>query len=86
MAGRRLALPVEVVVDGAPRMRFPLLKGDELRVDELAKGRWKVDVRWNSQMLLRDVEVDLEDETALLISLPEAALTGVSALVNPARR
>jgi hypothetical protein len=35
---------------------------------------------------LRDVEVDLKDETALLIALPEAALTGVSALVNPARR
>jgi hypothetical protein len=86
MAGRGLALPVEVTVDGSPRMRLSLLKEEELRVDELARGRWKVDVRWNSQMLLRDVEVDLEDETALLISLPEAAQTGASALVNPARR
>jgi hypothetical protein len=63
-----------------------LLKEEELRVDELAKGRWKVEARWNSKVLLRDVEVDLEDETALLIPLPEAALTGASALVNPARR
>ena len=55
-------------------------------MDELAKGRWKVDVRWNSQALLRGVEVDLEDETALLIPLPEAALTGESALISPARR
>jgi hypothetical protein len=86
MAGRSLALPVEVTVDGSPRMRLSLSKEEELRVDELAPGRWKVDVRWNSQVLLRDVEVHLEDETALLISLPEAALTGVSALVNPARR
>jgi hypothetical protein len=86
MAGRGLALPVEVTVDSSPRMRISLPKKEELRVDELARGRWKVDARWNSQVLLRDVEVDLEDETALLISLPEAALTGASALVNPARR
>ena len=86
MAGRGLALPVEVSVDSAPRMRFSLPKDEELRVDELAKGRWKVDVRWNSQALLRGVEVDLEDETALLIPLPEAALTGESALISPARR
>ena len=86
MAGRSLALPVEVTVDGSPRMRLSLPKEEELRVDELASGRWKVSVRWNSQRLLRDLEVVLEDETALLLSLPEAALTGVSALVNPARR
>ena len=86
MAGRGLALPVEVSVDSAPRMRFSLPKDEELRVDELAKGRWKVDVRWNSQALLRGVEVDLEDETALLIPLPVAALTGESALISPARR
>ena len=86
MAGRALALPVEVTVDGSPRLHLSLPKERELRVEELAKGRWKVDVRWNSQVLMRDVEVDLKDETALLIALPEAALTGVSALVNPARR
>ena len=55
-------------------------------VEELAKGRWKVNVRWNSQPLLRDVILDLDDETALLIPLPEAAKSGGSALFNPARR
>jgi len=86
MAGRELALPVEVTIDGAPRMRFSLPSDEELRVEELPAGRWKVDVRWNSQPLLREVEVNLKDETALLIPLPDAALTGASALVNPARR
>ena len=86
MAGRKLALPVQVIVDGAPRETVSLPADEELRVEGLAKGRWKVNVRWNSQPLLRDVLVDLEDETALLIPLPEAAMSGGSALFNPARR
>jgi len=86
MEGRKLALPVNVVIDGAPRMTLSLPHDEQLRVDELAKGRWKVNVRWNSQRLLRDVLVDLEGETALLIPLPEAAMSGGSALFNPARR
>jgi hypothetical protein len=44
-----------------------------------------VSARWNSQTLLRDVLVDLEDETALLVPLPKAAQSGGSALTSPAR-
>ena len=86
MEGRELVLPVQVTVDGAPRVTVSLPVDREFRVDELAKGRWKVNARWNSQPLLRDVIVDLEDETALLIPLPEAAKSGGSALFNPAKR
>jgi hypothetical protein len=86
MEGRELSLPVQVTVDGTPRATVSLPADQEFRIEELAKGRWKVDVRWNSQPLLRDVMVDLKDETALLIPLPEAAKSGGSALVNPARR
>ena len=75
-----------VVVDGVPRARVSLPTDEEFRVEELAKGRWKVNARWNSQPLLKDVLVDLEDETALLISLPKAAMLGGSALFKPARR
>ena len=86
MAGRELALPVQVVIDGVPRASVSLPIDQEFRVEELAKGRWKVNARWNSQPLLKDVLVDLEDETALLISLPKAAMLGGSALFKPARR
>ena len=86
MEGRELALPVQVTVDGAPRVAVSLPADQSFRVEELAKGRWKVNVRWNSQPLLRDVILDLDDETALLIPLPEAAKSGGSALFNPARR
>ncbi|MCH2105643.1 MAG: carboxypeptidase-like regulatory domain-containing protein [Planctomycetes bacterium] len=86
MEGRELALPVQVSVDGAPRVAVSLPAEENFQVDELAKGRWRVNARWNSQPLLRDVIIDLEDETALLIPLPDAAKSGGSALFNPARR
>lgn len=86
MEGRKLVLPVKVDVNGSPRATVSLPKDQEFRVGDLAKGRWKVNARWNSQPLLRDVLIDLKDETALLIPLPEAALTGGSALFSPARR
>ena len=85
MEGRELALPVQVIVDGAPRVTVTLPVDQEFRVEGLAKGRWIVSARWNSQTLLRDVLVDLEDETALLIPLPKAAQSGGSALTSPAR-
>jgi hypothetical protein len=86
MEGRKLALPVQVTVDGAPRVAVSLPADQAFRVEELAKGRWKVNARWNSQPLLRDVILDLVDETALLIPLPEAAKSGGSALLNPTQR
>jgi hypothetical protein len=86
MEGRKLTLPVQVTVEGAPRVAVSLPADQEFRVEELAKGRWKVNARWNSQPLLRDVILDLDDETALFIPLPEAAKSGGSALFNPARR
>jgi len=86
MEGRELTMPVQVTVDGASRIAVSLPADQEFRVEELAKGRWKVNARWNSQPLLRDVIVDLEDETALLIPLPDAAKSGGSALLNPAKR
>jgi hypothetical protein len=85
MEGRELALPVQVIVDGAPRVTVTLPVDQEFRVEGLAKGRWIVSARWNSQTLLRDVLVDLEDETALLVPLPKAAQSGGSALTSPAR-
>ena len=86
MEGRELALPVQVSVEGQPRVAVSLPADQDFRVEELAKGRWRVNARWNSQPLLRDVVIDLEDETALLIPLPDAAKSGGSALFNPARR
>jgi len=86
MEGRELALPIQVSVEGQPRMAVSLPADQDFRVEELAKGRWRVNARWNSQPLLRDVVIDLEDETALLIPLPDAAKSGGSALFNPARR
>jgi hypothetical protein len=70
------ALPVELVVDGEPRAPFLLPPGQDLRIDGLPEGTWRVRVRWDTERLVDGHELEIQGETRLYVGLPPGAITG----------
>jgi hypothetical protein len=69
-------LPVEITVNGAPRDRFFLQPGQDLHVDGLTSGSWKMSARWSSDELQKDLPVELDGSATLSLTLPEGAILG----------
>lgn len=76
MDGRYQPLPVEVTVNGTPRERILLSPGKDLHVEGLTPGSWKLDSRWGSDELQKDLRIEIEESTTLALTLPEGAIFG----------
>ncbi len=63
-------LPVRVTVNGEPRPVQTLPAGQDLRVTDLNRGRWKLSLRYNGATLAAGKDVEIGAETALPIQLP----------------
>jgi hypothetical protein len=70
------ALAVTLTVNGRPSAEFELPPREDLEVDSLARGQWRLRVRWRGQVLLDEPDLELEDLTTRTVELPEAALIG----------
>jgi len=68
---RQKDLPVRVTINGEPRPPETLPAGQDLRVGELNRGRWKLSLRYNGATLAAGKEVEVGVETALPIELPK---------------
>jgi hypothetical protein len=68
---RQKDLPVRVTINGEPRPPLTLPAGQDLRVGELNRGRWKLSLRYNGATLAAGKEVEVGAETALPIELPK---------------
>ena len=66
MPRRYQGLPVEVRVQGEPRAKYELAAVDPLKVAELEKGTWRLDLRWNGEYVERGATVVVADEPAQL--------------------
>jgi hypothetical protein len=62
--------PVRITVNGEPRPLQTLPAGQDLRVGELNRGRWKLALRFNGALIVADKEVEIGAETALPIQMP----------------
>ncbi len=67
---RAKELPVRVTVNGEPRPVQTLPAGQDLRVTDLNRGRWKLSLRYNGATLAAGKDVEIGAETALPIQLP----------------
>jgi hypothetical protein len=70
MEGRTQGLPVEVTVDGAPREPRVLPAHEDLEIDRLAPGSWKLSARWHGESIVTDMPVDLHDLVTVELVLP----------------
>jgi hypothetical protein len=76
---RTQPLPLDVRVDGAPR-DLPLLPvGEQLVLDSIPPGVWRVHARWRDQQLLEPTDIEIEEQTELFIPLPDEARDGPAA-------
>ncbi|MBK7645572.1 MAG: carboxypeptidase regulatory-like domain-containing protein [Planctomycetes bacterium] len=71
LSERERALPVRILVNGEPRPLAQLPAGQDLKVDELNRGVWKLSLRYNGAILAAGKEVEIGEETALRFDLPQ---------------
>ena len=76
MDGRIQALPVEIVVDGAPREAVLLPPGRDLHVAGLVAGSWKLTAKWSSDVLVESQPIELTEDVSFSLTLPEGAIRG----------
>ena len=78
LSPRFQALPVSIRVMGAPRDPFDLQPQDQVVVEGLEQGTWRVDVEWNRERLIEKALVDLTEKgpARLELSLPQGAILG----------
>ncbi len=82
LSPRFQGLPVAVRVMGAPRDPFELEpKAEELSIENLEEGTWRVDVTWHGEDLLENllVQVGQDKEHSLFVKLPPGAVDGQTA-------
>jgi len=76
MEGRTQGLPVRVVVNGAPRDPLVLPPEEDLRIDRLPPGDWKLTATWNGEPIITSMPVQLQGETVIELVLPKGAIEG----------
>jgi len=74
--GRHQGLPLEVVVNGAPKDPYVLSPMADLEIDSLVSGRWRIKVTWNGEQVLEDPDFLLRGEKELQAALPLGAVEG----------
>jgi len=73
---RHQALPVETLVNAAPRGRVLVPHGRDVRVEGLVAGTWRVKVRWDTEVLVDSMVIELGEELSLPLNLPRGAIDG----------
>jgi hypothetical protein len=76
LPGRSQGLPVRVVVNGAPREPAVLPPEENLRIERLPPGDWKLTARWNGEAIATSMPVQLQGETVIELVLPQGAIAG----------
>lgn len=76
LPGRRQALPIEIELNGQPGERFELPAERPLEIRGLSAGIWRLEVRWYTQRLLRELEVELDGTVRRSLALPSEAILG----------
>jgi len=71
LSERDREMPVRIAINGEPRPVQSLPVGQDLRVSDLNRGRWKLSVRFNGATLAAGKEVEIGEDTALPIQLPK---------------
>jgi hypothetical protein len=79
---RAAELPIEVTIDGNPRPDFILGQDEQLVIEGLAHGTWRLTARWHGEILRRRHSVNLEAGLPVKIDLPVAARGGAGAPAN----
>jgi hypothetical protein len=77
LSDRYQGLPITWTLNGEPGADILLEPGDPLEFAGLREGTWSVEVKWNTETLLAEPNVEVTAaETRLGLTLPEGAITG----------
>lgn len=76
MLGRVQDLPVELIVNGTPVDPFMLPPDEDLVIEDLIAGRWRVNAEWHTDELYEELSQRIDGEAVIELTLPERALVG----------
>lgn len=74
--GRHQGLPLEVVVNGAPKDPRVLSPFEDLAIESLLAGRWRLRLTWYGEPVLEVPEFQLRGESEFQAELPVGAIEG----------
>lgn len=74
--GRYQPLPVKITVDGSPRESVVLPAGQDLHIEALTPGTWRLRVRWADETLIEAQVLDIKHSLSWSAELPEGAIHG----------
>jgi hypothetical protein len=74
--GRQQGLPLEIVVNGAPKDPRVLPPFENLSVGSLLAGRWRLRITWNGELVLEVPDFKLKGEQDFDADLPPGAILG----------
>ena len=74
--GRTQGLPMEIVINGAPKDPYVLGPDSDLTVSSLIGGRWRMMITWDSDPVLEVRDFELEGKRTFVAALPIAAVEG----------
>lgn len=77
--GRIQALPIEVVVNGAPRGSRVLAASQDLEVEDLVPGTYRLRVQWHGERVAKEPALVIVDSARALWTVPQGAIEGQSA-------
>ena len=73
---RTQALEIKLTINGTPAESFSIAAGEDLVIDQLLEGIWKLKARWYDEVLLDEPELELDGVRALRSTLPDRAIVG----------
>ncbi len=76
LPGRTQGLDIQLQINGTPAEPFTLAPDEDLRIDDLLAGIWRVEALWYTDPVVDEEAVAIEDLATLKGTLPEAAITG----------
>jgi len=76
--GRHQGLPIEAWIGGSPRATQVLASDQDLEIEGLVAGRWRMKVTWRAQVIRPEEEVQVDGQEEIEIALPPECIDGQS--------
>ncbi len=78
LPARMQGLDIQLTINGTPADGFTLSADEELIIDSLLEGEWRVKARWHNDVLIDKERIEITGKRALKAQLPERAIVGDS--------
>ncbi|MAB79837.1 MAG: hypothetical protein CMJ89_10840 [Planctomycetes bacterium] len=74
--GRYQGLPVDLVLNGAPRDLAVLKPSESLEIHDIPSGVWRLRITWHGEPVYKNEELEISGSDSRVVKLPEECIEG----------